>query len=187
MFCLFVCCMYVWRQMLKPSMIICVCVCHVVSNRRCHRHLGRHFELQQRASTVGGNETCVFKYRWQINRLKILQALLGIFCAKIPFSFLLCPVHFLHTWRNPVFAFYFCLLVKYICFCVGFVFFVYFSYGNNWHIYCIWLFIVSFITFIFLLSSDRCEMSLVNSSNEMLVENVAMCDSSGTRTVLSTT
>lgn len=60
-----------------------------MSNRRCHRHLGRHFELQQRASTVGGNETCVcvVKYRWQIDRLKILQALLGIFCAKIPFFF----------------------------------------------------------------------------------------------------
>lgn len=30
---------------------------------------------------------CVVKYRWQIDRLKILQALLSIFCAKIPFFF----------------------------------------------------------------------------------------------------
>lgn len=126
---------------------------------------------------------CVVKYRWQIDRLKILQALLGIFCAKIPFFFLLYPVHFLHTWRNPVFAFYFCLLVKYICFCVGFVFFVYFSYGNNWHIYCIWLFIVSFITF-FSFIVIRCEMSLVKFLDEMWWK---MCDSSGARTVLSKT
>lgn len=92
--------------MLNSSMIIsvCVCVCFVVSNRRCHRHLGRHFELQQRASTVGGNETCVVKYRWQIDRLKILQALLGIFCAKIPFFFVvsftsstLDVIQFLHS------------------------------------------------------------------------------------------
>lgn len=104
--------------MFNPSMIICVC--DVVSNRRCHRHLGRLFWAT--ASTAGGNETCVAvaKYRWQIDRLKILQALLGIFCAKIPFCSL--PFRSPHTWRNPVFAFYFCLLVKYICFCVGFVF-----------------------------------------------------------------
>uniref|UniRef100_A0A8D8HU66 (northern house mosquito) hypothetical protein n=1 Tax=Culex pipiens TaxID=7175 RepID=A0A8D8HU66_CULPI len=33
----------------------------------------------------------VVKYRWQIDRLKILQALLGNFCAKIPFFFFVCP------------------------------------------------------------------------------------------------
>lgn len=86
------CFVYVCRRMLNPSMIICVC--DVVSNRRCHRHLGRLFWAT--ASTAGGNETCVAvaKYRWQIDRLKILQALLGIFCAKIPF-FSCCSVHYL--------------------------------------------------------------------------------------------
>lgn len=169
--------------MLNPSMIICVCV--VVSNRRCHRHLGRHFELQQRASTVGGSETCV-SVSLNIDGRSIGLKFYRLFWASSALkfrSFLLYPVHFLHTWRNPVFAFYFCLLVKYICFCVGFVFFVYFSYGNNWHIYCIWLFIVSFITF-FSFIVIRCEMSLVKFSNEMWWK---MCDNSGARTVLSTT
>lgn len=114
------CFVYVCRRMLNPSMIICVCCCvkPTLSSPSWP-------PFWATASTAGGNETCVavvvvVKYRWQIDRLKILQALLGIFCAKIPFCSL--PFRSPHTWRNPVFAFYFCLLVKYICFCVGFVF-----------------------------------------------------------------
>lgn len=51
----------------------------------------------------------VVKYRWQIGRLKILQAFLGNFCAKIPFFFCLSVLFttVLYTWRRPVFAFYF--------------------------------------------------------------------------------
>lgn len=47
---------------------------------------------------------CVVKYRWQIDRLKILQALLGNVCAKIP-TVLFTSVHFTLL-RHPVFAFY---------------------------------------------------------------------------------
>lgn len=93
----------------------------------------------------------VVKYRWQIDRLKSLQAHLGIVCAKIPFVLLSCSLLSIFLRSIPLFCcILLCLLVKYICFCVG-LFCLYFSYGNNWHIYCIWLFIVFF--YYFLLSS----------------------------------
>lgn len=89
------CFVYVCRRMLNPSMIICVCCC--VKPTLLSSPSWPPFWAT--ASTAGGNETCVVvvvvvKYRWQIDRLKILQALLGIFCAKIPFFFC-CSVHYL--------------------------------------------------------------------------------------------
>uniref|UniRef100_A0A8D8FIZ0 (northern house mosquito) hypothetical protein n=1 Tax=Culex pipiens TaxID=7175 RepID=A0A8D8FIZ0_CULPI len=73
----------------------------------------------------------VVKYRWQIDRLKILQALLGNFCAKIPFFFLFVRLVYYRAlhFTSSSFCILLCLLVKYISFCVGFV--LYFSYGNN--------------------------------------------------------
>lgn len=59
MFGLFVLCVCLTPNGKPKHDNMCECVFVVVSNRRCHRHLGRHFELQQWASTVGGNETCV--------------------------------------------------------------------------------------------------------------------------------
>lgn len=74
------------------------------------------------------------------------------------------------------------MFLCWFCFC-----FVYFSYGNNWHIYCIWLFIVSFITCFFFYRHSLWDEILVwwNSLNEMCWKNVAMCDSSGAVNVRS--
>lgn len=126
---------------------------------------------------------CVVKYRWQIDRLKILQALLGIFCAKIPFFFCcvlftsstLDAIQFLHSTFVYSLNIYASVLVLFsLCISHMVIIDTYIVFD------CSLFLLLLFFSFIVI----RCEMSLVKFSNEMWWK---MCDSSGARTVLSTT